>query len=74
MPGKESRMSRTQEVYRENPHSITIFFDAKAPNAREALRAFRKAFGEHQSDIEALYPPHHFCLHLYPGEALGLAR
>jgi hypothetical protein len=61
-------MSRTQEVYRENPHSITLFFDAKAPNACEALRTFRNAFGENHSDIEALYPPHHFCLH--PGGAL----
>ena len=67
-------MSRTQKVYLENAHSITLLFDAKAPNAREALWAFRNAFGEHRSDIEALYPLHHFCLHLYPGEALGLAR
>ncbi len=67
-------MSRTQEVYRENPHSITLLFDAKAPNACEALRAFRNAFGEYHLVVEALYPPHRLALHLYPGGALELAR
>ena len=67
-------MSRTQEVYCENPHSITLFFDAKAPNAREALRAFRNAFGERHSDIEVLYPPRYSRLHLIFGGALEVAR
>ena len=65
-------MSRTQEVYSKNPHSMTLLFDAEAPNARKVLRAFKDAFGEHHSDIETLYPPRHFCLHLYPGGALEL--
>ncbi len=67
-------MSRTQEVYGKNPHSITLLFDAEAPNARKVLRTIRDALGERHLDIEVLYPPHHFCLHLYPGAALELAR
>ena len=67
-------MSRTQKVYLENAHSITLLFDAKAPNAREALRAFKDEVGERHSDIEVLYPPRYFCLHLFPGGALELAQ
>ena len=63
-----------QPVYRENPHSITLVFDTKAPNTHEMLGAFRETFGEHHSDIEDLYLPHRLCLHLYPGGALELVR
>ena len=67
-------MSRTHEVYRENLHSITIFFDAKAPNARKVLRSFKDAVGERHSDIEVLYPPRYSRLHLFFGGALEVAR
>ena len=60
-------------VYRNKPHSITLVLDTEAANAHHVLRSFRDAFGEHHSDIEALDPPRHVCLHLYPGGVLELA-
>jgi hypothetical protein len=52
---------------------ITIIFDCGNRKQRQLLRALQGAFGEHHSEVEALYPPRHFCLQLYPGGALELA-
>jgi hypothetical protein len=67
-------MFPTQAVYLKDSHLITLLSDAEAPNARKVLRAFRDAVGEHHSDIEALYPPYRWAVHLHPGGALEVAR
>ena len=63
-----------QSVYPNSIHRITILFDRGDPRQRELVRALRDAFGEHHSDIEALYSSRLVCLHLYPGGAMELAR
>ena len=60
-------------VYAKGGHRITLLFDYSDEKQCELLHAFRDAFGECHSDTEALYSPHHLCLHLYPGAALRLA-
>ncbi len=60
-------------VYPKNPQFITLLFDGEAPNAREALSTFKNSFGDGYWEAETLDPPHHFCLHLYPGGALESA-
>jgi hypothetical protein len=57
-------------VYPTNPQSITLLFDGEAPDAREALGAFRNSFGDGYLEAEKLDLPHHFSLHLYPGGTL----
>ena len=69
-------MSRTPKVYPDPRHSITLIFDVEAPNSGEVFgvfKTFKASFGEGYCEAEALYPPHHFCLHLYPGAALRVA-
>ncbi len=63
-----------QAVYPSGTHRITILFDRGDPRQCELFRAFRDAFGEIHSDIEALYSSRLVCLHLYPGGAMGLVR
>ncbi len=53
------------EVYHEAPTDLTVAFDRRVPEQREALDYFRAAFAE-TADIEAV-SEHVYALHIKPG-------
>lgn len=65
MQTQPSRKDYCMEVYTTPDRELTVAFDRRLPEQREALDYFRTAFAE-TADIEAV-SEHVYALHIRPG-------